>query len=285
MTEFTSLTHHLLDFLSGVSLKAHHQCLALWINPSAFESQISHAFICGADLDSKSELHELWTRSQLYHLLVISGAHLAFLRLLIDQFFPKPLWFIKPITSVFFAFVCKFQPPIARALVSDLLRPVRYPKFWKQLLVTLTCLLIIPSWFTSKSFQLSTQGTLVFLKFKNKPKVTSLFMTWLFMVPLLIPIQSQSLMVFFWAFAMAPLALALVLVIALIHLLSRWAATQDILKVLVDFLILILKSIGDQNPQAQSLPLIEKDLTWLWILLTFVAFVVHEIQKEKEVLR
>lgn len=285
MTELDFHSRHLLDFISELSLKAHQLCLDLWINPSSIESQLSSAFFCGAELAPKSKLHDLWTRSQLYHLLVISGAHLAFLRLLIDQFFPKSFWFIKPFTSVLFTFVCKFQPPIARALVADLLRTVRYPKFWKQLLVTLICLLMIPSWFLSKSFQLSTQGTLVFLKLKNEPKIASLFLTWLFMVPLLIPIQSQSLIVFFWAFALAPLVLTLVLLIALVHSLSRWFKTQEIIQFLTDSLILVLKSIGDQNPQAQGLPLIEKDLAWLWILMTFVVFVIHEIQKEKEALR
>ncbi len=105
------------------------------------------------------------------------------------------------------------------------------------------------------------------------------------MVPLLIPIQSQSLIVFFWAFALAPLVLTLVLLIALVHSLSRWFKTQEIIQFLTDSLILVLKSIGDQNPQAQGLPLIEKDLAWLWILMTFVVFVIHEIQKEKEALR
>lgn len=115
--------------------------------------ELGSALICGKNL-SPGPLRQLFTELGLYHILVVSGAHLTWLTAIIMFLFPN-----KPNTTFFclvlFSLMTGLQAPILRALIELSLRSLPLPSWLTQLGSVFGCLVFNPHWLHSRSLFLS----------------------------------------------------------------------------------------------------------------------------------
>jgi predicted membrane metal-binding protein len=134
--------------------------------------------ICGSS-DIGASSHSLFLETGLYHLIVVSGSHLVALEKTIDSIFHKNSY-VKMSLLFLFAGMCKFNPPITRALLHTLLRKTskHYSLFLRDdhlvLSSGLLTLIIFPQWVLSPSLQLSWIASLV-MSLKVRPFFKILF--------------------------------------------------------------------------------------------------------------
>lgn len=135
------------------------------------------AIVCGATPPPEDIVN--FQTIGLYHLLVVSGAHLSFLSLMLeglDRFqFGKALRF--SIITLYLP-VCQFQPPLVRSwfelLISSYSSKLKLPQ--NHLLLCLFSgtwtLLVFPQWISSFSFWLSWLATLACRAIQQSPQNT-----------------------------------------------------------------------------------------------------------------
>ncbi len=133
--------------------------LQLWCDAQITESPYSpltSAMVCG--IDPPPALQEVFIISGLYHLLVVSGSHLALLTAGLKPLENRPLgnfWIFTLL--VFYSLLCGGQPPVVRALAQWMIhftRRVNHPflSTWAAGILTLS---FFPQWIHSLSFWLS----------------------------------------------------------------------------------------------------------------------------------
>lgn len=143
--------------------------------PQEMKSRVfAQSFLCGQkflDADAK----EIFRKTGLLHLMVVSGSHLQFLSFFLllpipflwrrKNFVLIPFWIL-----LFLYCLCAgFQPPLVRAFAAQLVAffSQKFHCFWDfgkvQLYSGLLVLALIPEWISSFSFYLSWLATLGFL--------------------------------------------------------------------------------------------------------------------------
>lgn len=142
----------------GPYLPLHLQQLCFsWVDSFRLNN-IFAGLICGRSLPPTEK--NIFLQLGIYHWVVASGGHLIFLQSSIEKIGLKN----KKIVCLFlftFAFICGFQPPIARSLLSLLIAQSsqRYSLFLTRNQTTLCAglitLTLFPHWYLSMSFQLS----------------------------------------------------------------------------------------------------------------------------------
>jgi len=140
----------------------HQSCLE-WLRWRDLDSVYGGLFCGDSNLDPS--LQTLFQSSGLYHLLVVSGAHLVFLEKIIQKIFPG--WEkSKLLLFLCFALTCEFSAPIVRAVFSQIFTLISEQRrlFLRDdarvLLSGLACLVLFPEWIYSYSLLLSWMASL-----------------------------------------------------------------------------------------------------------------------------
>lgn len=140
----------------------HRQCLG-WISYRELMPLYGGLFCGSSEMDIQTKT--LFQQTGLYHLLVVSGAHLVFLEKIVDRLLSGRE---KTKLAVFliFSIVCQLNPPILRAFLSQVIRLVSNQKHLflneetRILLSGLWCLILFPQWILSTSLLLSWMASL-----------------------------------------------------------------------------------------------------------------------------
>ena len=135
------------------SKKTQIKCSNL-VLPGRHESFIK-AILCGIPIEKDSTWKKILIGSGLYHLVVVSGAHLIFVESLI---FNK-IHFLKFPILFFFVLFTGLQPPLVRSFIFRLL-PLSHFAHLNVLVSHLLTLLLFPQWTVSLSLHLSTAASL-----------------------------------------------------------------------------------------------------------------------------
>lgn len=159
--------------MNRLSMTAHvitlymHEPYASLINGMVFGIPLAHAGSLAIDI----------RKSGLMHLVVLSGMNITLIhdtiRTLSASFGRRQATLISVLTTFLFSYLVGFEAPITRALVSSILTNVcisfgRKPHTLMLFVLTgLVCLTLVPSWFSSISFQLSYAATLGILLFSR----------------------------------------------------------------------------------------------------------------------
>jgi len=134
----------------------------------------AQSFICGQNISDR-EARELFQKTGLLHLMVVSGSHLQILSLLILLPWPKKwrerrgLQLILWTLLFFYCLLTGFQPPLVRAFFSRLISAASQKLHWHwdlgkvQIFSGLFILILIPEWILSFSFYLSWLASVGFL--------------------------------------------------------------------------------------------------------------------------
>lgn len=148
----------------------HRACMG-WTQLQGLSSVYGGLFCGSTNIDGPTK--NLFLSTGLYHLLVVSGAHLVFLENGLDRVLKGHE---RTKLSVFFVFalVCQLNPPILRALFSQGMRLAssRNHLFLSDetriLSSGLLCLILFPQWVHSTSLILSWTASLA-LNYKSSP--------------------------------------------------------------------------------------------------------------------
>lgn len=133
--------------------------------PLGIHSELTRAMVCGVDPSLSEAL--IFQQSGLYHLLVVSGGHLAFFVELLRPFARKKIGSILVlIFLITYSLMCGAQPPVIRALIQWVIyqQRNRIGIYAHSGLITfysgIICLSLSPAWIHSLSFWLSWMATL-----------------------------------------------------------------------------------------------------------------------------
>lgn len=155
----------LLNSMSLISGPLHDFCLSKF--DASTHSSLNSALFCGKSPTSDDE-RRLFLESGLFHLLVVSGAHLSFLERLLQKFKCEAL--SRPILFGF-ALMSGWQPPVVRSFLEAALRPQIATCDGSIRLVLnswLWCLALHPQWVLSPSLHLSMAARLSLIPAENK---------------------------------------------------------------------------------------------------------------------
>lgn len=180
--DFRKWVHHLSLQMHNACLKSLNQLKTLEL--SATKKSEAHsaaqALVCGYEIEDLS-LKNLFTKTGLIHLLVVSGSHLLLMKILLDWCFGFVLnqlskWLphikeshsIAPVLFCLFLYVlmCLMNPPVVRSFISILIMTsvakmnLRWAPTSQQYLTSLVALFINPAWLISLSFQMSWLASL-----------------------------------------------------------------------------------------------------------------------------
>lgn len=126
----------------------------IWLSPSSPYEPLYRALVCGTPLPP-SKAQWLFLDTGLVHLMIVSGAHLAFL----DRLMSKFPGYLRIIFLSFYSWLTGFGPPVVRALANRCLFPFcqkrGFGHLQTELLSSLILLCIHPRWLTSRSFLMS----------------------------------------------------------------------------------------------------------------------------------
>lgn len=245
--------------------KVHQMCVDNFQNFSKHREAVS-ALVCGARLQDQ-HIHSLFVKSQLLHLLIVSGSHLVFLDQLMG-FFRIP-FFVRFFMCLIYCFACNFEAPVVRALGANLLRGLfkiygcHLPRDREPLLSSLWCLLIKPQWAQSLSFMMSWCASLSLNgPFKGPVALaaTSYVLMW---APILWISSSHPIGIAFNLF-LAPLLSFVLFPLALSTLILP---TEAVFNWVFDILLLALEHLTQGLPPPRESLVAWPFLTlWLWVL-------------------
>lgn len=203
---FFPATGQLLSLFSAASAPVHKFCQN-FLSGTAHES-INRALLCGAELH-EPELHLLLVEVGLYHLVVVSGAHLTFLERSFRRLLPVRAHALLPLFLGFYALVSGWQPPVVRAWIqcglgtSARSSPADVLKSW------IWCLALHPQWIHSLSLHLSVVACLILTVSWRSSPLTLGFRMFLGLFPLLAGWSPLHPLISLIAVALAPVSLAL----------------------------------------------------------------------------
>lgn len=257
----------------------HHFCLSAFEGrrTSKLTYEFGGALICGKNLPPGPLRQEL-TDLGLYHVLVVSGAHLTWVTAIIMFLFPErpKLTFL---ILLLFSLMTGMQAPVLRSLIEVALRPFGLPSWVRQLGAVTGGLIFNPSWIYSRSLFLSALARQTLRPelgiFLNAARVQ------IILLPLLMDFFIPSLQGVFLA-GLLSLALELVLfplllVVALfpsLGFISEWTL-EIFLRAIQEFLFYL--------PPHPPLPLVKK--TWppfLYWAICFGFLAVSSIRRQRE---
>lgn len=181
-------------------------CLQQFVGPTL--RPLAGALVCGIDLTG-SPLKTLFIDTGIYHVLVVSGAHLGLFIFCFNFFLLRAsersvIRIGVSAILFFYALVTGLQPPVVRALIQYLMIQSRRESARPSdvLLSYFYCLVFEPSWIHSLSLQLSTVATLAFIFPGSLFRKNGLI--YLAILPLLIPMGIRSPLVTIGATLIGP---------------------------------------------------------------------------------
>lgn len=172
LASFISAALKLPDFSATIAYPFQKICLQL--SPSSSElHNLYTATVCGVSPENSKMMWD-FRNTGLYHLVVVSGAHLSFLATLIFLApFPlkinKAKKYVLILALVTYSLMSGLNPPVFRALLSYFYFQFqkKYQLGWSPFSVVagsgLLCLVIFPAWWTSLSFLMSWLASLAIL--------------------------------------------------------------------------------------------------------------------------
>lgn len=280
-------------FLITLAEISQKKCTQWVIAPTKYQDILT-AVICGKDQLSTIN-SEIFRKTQLIHILVVSGSHLIFLDLFLRKL--KIPFGARWFGILFMTFLTGLNPPCSRALLnltfSGIFKKTKtyIPQNDTCLLAGLFTLLIFPSWWNSRSLILSWLASLGlnfgFLLKKQKLKIILLysqFIIYLIMTLPLIGISSHHPLGLLMNLIFAPL-----LNITLLPF-SFLTAFFHFLGPLYDqFLNLFLKCISffsEPIPLGTTAQTISCPVLWYFIfLLHFLIYFLRTSYFQKELLK
>lgn len=256
----------------SASLAEPFQKICLHLSPRATElSDLYTATVCGMTPEYSNVMWD-FRNTGLYHLVVVSGAHLSFLATLIFMSpFPretnKAKKYVLILALVTYALMSGLNPPVVRALVSYFYFQFqkRYQLGWSNYSVVvgsgLFCLVIFPAWWTSLSFLMSWLASLAIL-LPGRPIQKAAY-CYLFMLLPMSQFQWNHPLTIFFNLVLAPVLGFLVLPVSIVPFLV------PPLTVVSDFvwrIIIWIVGIGSELVTT-SAPLLSTTTWVIWILL------------------
>lgn len=130
------------------------------------------SIVCGAKPSTSDQ--NLFKHLGLYHLLIVSGAHVVFLEAILNLFFKKHTYLKMTLLFIYGCF-CQMAPPILRALLQLSLKQYSQqkrlflPSHFLTLLSGCGALLVFPEWFSSYSLLISWTASLSLTFSSKKP--------------------------------------------------------------------------------------------------------------------
>jgi ComEC/Rec2-related protein len=163
---FAILDFNLEPDLKMISAPLHNWCLGRLPSHSEWVDFYG-ALVCGHSPPPSPE--KGWFQSTgLYHLLVVSGAHLMFIGQWLRPLMKRPWGYWLGIAGLsFYSFMCQGSPPVLRALLQLVLIQQNQTRRWhwsppQLCFVSGVCvLLLFPQWVLSLSFWLSWVAAMV----------------------------------------------------------------------------------------------------------------------------
>lgn len=259
------------------------------MSPAHSEFSVLYAAtICGIN-PPPSEMIWDFRNSGLYHLIVVSGAHLIFCSLILD----KILWF----RSTFFKSVLKFfilfayslfsglNPPVVRALVGLMLGSAsdRFKLNWSSTVATLfsglVCLAVFPHWWGSLSFLMSWSAA-----FALSTASSALAKCAVVYIIMLIPMSGlgfNSPVTIFLNWLLAPVLGFVLLPVSLLpYIHSGFLVFSDFVWRVLIFIIQNLSRLSSMSSETYRLP---TELMWLILLgLQFGFYKVVTTRRQKQ---
>lgn len=160
------------------------------------------AVLCGVNPPSDDPTKMIFVKTQLYHLMVVSGSHWVLLEQILTWALSRfskvlPTDLLLGAAFLFFALATGFQPPIVRAFFAFLIakfilnKDARLDGFLVNWLATLACLAVFPHWLNSFSLYLSACASLAVSAWPNskgfKQKMLALMMTQILLLLTVLP--------------------------------------------------------------------------------------------------
>lgn len=214
----------------------HDSCLSRFSGRTTglLTHELGSALICGRNL-SPGPLKQIFTELGLYHILVVSGAHLTWVTAIIMFLFPSSPLFCFLILALF-TLMTGAQAPVLRALLELSLKTPVLPSWAHQLGAFAGCLLFNPQWFNTRSLYLSALA-----RQSIQPNLSPLLMTLrvqLVLTPLLLdfflPSVQGLLVAGFLSLVLEIFLFPLLLAVALF---PEWSRLSEML--LENFLLLL----------------------------------------------
>ncbi|MEZ0393360.1 MAG: ComEC/Rec2 family competence protein [Pseudobdellovibrionaceae bacterium] len=251
---------------------------------------MSQSFLCGVPLID-SEAKEIFRKTSLLHLMVVSGGHLQILTFLI--LFPWPAtWRKKKYLQIFlWGFLCSyclltgFQPPLVRALLARFVHFLnqRFHFFWDlgktQWLAGVLTLLLIPEWIFSFSFYLSWLASLGFLltpllwKFQSRKIFLTLLSCFFIQSLMTVSLGDFSALGIFTNAFLAPFIGLLLFPLSLSSVLFPFLIPVS--DQLWEYLLLLLKYLAAWNFQLNSISNLPQFTQFRWFFLWGFLALIH----------
>lgn len=264
--------------ISDLTNSLHSQCLKF--TPESFFAEIYEALVCGKNLSSTIFTQDLKNLG-IYHIVIVSGAHLIFLSVIIEKLLSvanfKNLKVITIPLLTIYAFTTGAEPPVIRALISILIHEYQERKklFWNQheviFISVLLCLLLCDPWKTSYSLLLSYAASTVITLIDSKNSFLKNLWIYILILPFLLPLSAPSPLSFLSNMILTPI------IATVLFPLSFASYFIPYLYILVDQLWKIFFMICSSiSPEFQSLNPIDIPLSYLWIgavLLNFYGII------------
>lgn len=231
---------------------------------SATLKNLGNALVCAQDL-SPGASKDLFLQLGLYHVIVVSGAHLIFLSFLLTALSaPRAFKFL---LLFLFAVMTGLQAPVLRAGLQMLI-PVVLPRQHRQSLLIsyLLCLALHPPWLHSVSLNLSMIAALG-MQAELRPHRRALWIL-AFTLPLLLPYDHVNPLGSLFGLLLSPVCEALLFPICLLAWLFPWL--QALSETILAASLTVLQAFAEILPPPLDGPqLIPR--TWIWVYV-FVIF-------------
>lgn len=191
------------DDLLWIAQPLHHYCQSRFAGLEF--APLGAALVCGENLDP-GPWRQTFLNLNLYHVLVVSGAHLVLLSSLLEHLpvSKQRRQYLIPTLLLVFAFMTGLEAPLLRAFIFQRLQlSERRPPAINLMLSYLLCLMIEPRWIHQPSLHLSLMAG-VALQWNPRALAQAIYVP-LFLTPLLLPLGLPSLPGFAVGFLLAPL--------------------------------------------------------------------------------
>ncbi len=244
----------------------HAQCLKPFddFRVGLLTHQLGQALVCGRSLPS-GNLKNVFTDLGIYHVLVVSGAHLTWITTIIMFLLPGSSRF-SFFLLVLYTLMTGAQAPVVRALLEQGFRHSKVPSWVGQIFAMLGSLIFQPLWWNSRSLFLSALARQAILRGSSIFQQTLRIQ--LVLLPLLIDFANPSLIGWISACGLS-VGIELVLFPILVGV-GFFPELSSLSEPLLEFFMQFLREIHaflpqDPKPLFQNIPLVP----WAYWFLSF----------------
>ena len=259
-----------LDELMRLSAPVHEFCLSSLSDTAHFT--ISSALVCGENL-TDPRLHLLFIQAGLYHVVVVSGAHLVTIELVLRRVLPVRFQTLIPIGLGFYCLMSGWQPPVVRAWFHSLLRLNGAASRTALLGSWLLCLALHPQWIHSLSLQLSVLASLALVR-RHKSPLLFCLQIFILMLPLLMGWSPLHPGVVVAAFFLAPISVGLWSMTSLLEFVKPEGF--DVWNGLLHFWEQVLAEVAHWQAPLDRFSLETRE--WAWAYLLFAFLLIHSLE-------